>query len=63
MNYPMFVIKQYYDLFSDLFLVAVNENKDIVGYVIGGINKKNNEGWLLAIATKREYRAKELEQI
>jgi len=57
MNYPLFVLKQYYDLFSDLFLVAVNENKDVLGYAIGGINN-NNEGWLLTVATKQEYRGK-----
>lgn len=54
MNYPRFVLKQYYDLFSELFLVAENENKDILGYIIGGIN--NNEGWILSLATKSEYR-------
>jgi ribosomal-protein-alanine N-acetyltransferase len=53
MNYPLFVLKQYYDLFSELFLVAENENKDILGYIIGGIN--TNEGWILSLATKREY--------
>ena len=38
MNYPLFVIRQYYDLFSDYFLVAENEEKEIAGYVLGGIN-------------------------
>ncbi|PQJ82213.1 GNAT family N-acetyltransferase [Polaribacter glomeratus] len=54
MNYPLFVLKQYYDLFSELFLVAENENKDILGYIIGGTN--NSEGWILSLATKSEYR-------
>lgn len=55
MNYPLFVLKQYYDLFSDLFLVAENETKDILGYIIGGINTGNNEGWVLSVATKITY--------
>ena len=56
MNYPLFVLKQYYDLFSDLFLVAENETKDILGYIIGGINTDNSEGWVLSVATKTAYR-------
>jgi ribosomal-protein-alanine N-acetyltransferase len=56
MNYPLFVLKQYYDLFSDLFLIAENETKDILGYIIGGINTDNNEGWVLSVATKIAYR-------
>lgn len=56
MNYPLFVLKQYYDLFSDLFLVAENETNDILGYIIGGINTDNNEGWVLSVATKTAYR-------
>jgi ribosomal-protein-alanine N-acetyltransferase len=56
MNYPLFVLKQYYDLFSDLFIVAENETNDILGYIIGGINTGNNEGWVLSVATKTAYR-------
>ena len=56
MNYPLFVLKQYYDLFSDLFLVAENETNDILGYIIGGNSTENNEGWVLSLATKSAYR-------
>jgi ribosomal-protein-alanine N-acetyltransferase len=56
MNYPLFVLKQYYDLFSDLFLVAENESKDVLGYIIGGINTDNKEGWVLSVAIKTAYR-------
>jgi ribosomal-protein-alanine N-acetyltransferase len=55
MNYPLFVLKQYYDLFSELFLVAEDENKEILGYIIGGVTIAKNEGWILSLATKREY--------
>ncbi|WP_143273703.1 GNAT family N-acetyltransferase [Aquimarina sp. MAR_2010_214] len=56
MNYPLFVIRQYYDLFSDYFLVAENEEKEIVGYVLGGINPKEKVGWVLALATEKKFR-------
>jgi ribosomal-protein-alanine N-acetyltransferase len=44
MNYPLFVLKQYYDLFSELFLVTEDENKEILGYIIGGVTIAKNEG-------------------
>ncbi|WP_106793269.1 GNAT family N-acetyltransferase [Aquimarina sp. Aq78] len=56
MNYPLFVIRQYYDLFSDYFLVAENEEKEIAGYVLGGINPKEKVGWILALATEKKFR-------
>ncbi|WP_084050491.1 GNAT family N-acetyltransferase [Aquimarina macrocephali] len=56
MNYPLFVIRQYYDLFSDYFLVAENEEKEIAGYVLGGINPKEKVGWILALATEKRFR-------
>lgn len=56
MNYPLFVIRQYFDLFSDYFLVAENEEKEIAGYVLGGINPKEKVGWILALATEKRFR-------
>ncbi|WP_152538373.1 GNAT family N-acetyltransferase [Aquimarina megaterium] len=56
MNYPLFVIRQYYDLFSDYFLVAENEEKEIAGYILGGINPKEKDGWILALATEKKFR-------
>lgn len=36
MNYPSFVIRQFYDLSPDLLIVAVSDNDEIFGYILGG---------------------------
>ena len=46
-NYPQFVLKQFYDLMPDLFLVAANESNEILGYTQGGINMGKKTGWIL----------------
>lgn len=56
MNYPIFVLRQYYDLFPQLFLVAKNKSNQLIGYAIGGIS--NNSGWILAVGTKQNERKK-----
>ena len=57
-NYPQFVLKQFYDLMPDLFLVAVNEENEVLGYVQGGRNIESEVGWVLSLATKPECRGK-----
>ena len=57
-NYPQFVLQQFYDLMQDLFLAAVDENNEILGYTQGGINIGKKEGWILSLATKEEHRGK-----
>ena len=57
-NYPMFVLRQFYDLMPELFLVALNENNEILGYTQGGLNIENNEGWILSLATNQKHRGK-----
>ena len=57
-NYPYFVLRQFYDLMPDLFLVAVNEENEIVGFTQGGINNKKKEGWILSLATNQDSRGK-----
>jgi [ribosomal protein S18]-alanine N-acetyltransferase len=55
-NYPLFVLRQYYDLMSEYFLVAENEANEIVGYVLGGFNLKDQTAWILSLATKNEFK-------
>ena len=33
-----------------------NEEKEIAGYVLGGINPKEKVGWILALATEKRFR-------
>lgn len=57
-NYPQFVLKQFYDLMPDLFMVAVDEENEIIGYAQGGINIDKKEGWILSLATNQNSRGK-----
>ena len=57
-NYPYFVLRQFYDLMPDLFLVAVDEQGEILGYTQGGVNIENKEGWILSLATNQDKRGK-----
>jgi len=58
MNYPLFVLRQYLDIMPDLFLVAIDENEQIIGYTLGGIDSNNKLGWILSLATKKEIKSK-----
>ena len=51
-NYPLFVLRQYFDVMSEYFLVAENEANEIIGYALGGFNLKDQTAWILSLATK-----------
>ena len=58
MNYPLFVLRQFYDLMPDLFLAATTDTDEIVGYTLGGIDIENKQGWILSLLTNPEYQGK-----
>ena len=58
--YRPFFIRQAYDVFGDLFLVAENSENDIVGYVLGALESGITEGWILSLAVKKEYRRRSI---
>ena len=59
MNYPLFVLRQFYDILPDLFFVAVDELNQIKGYCFGGIDHDSKIGWIFALAvTKTEQKKK-----
>ena len=53
--YPLFVIRQFHDLFPNLFIVA-REGDQILGYALGGIGT-DGCGWVLSLAVGREKRS------
>ena len=64
MHYPLFVLRQLYDVFPNLFFVAVDELNEIKGYGFGGIDYTSNIGWVFALAvTKPEQKKKIGERI
>lgn len=54
--YPSFVLRQLYDLFSDLIFVAKEESR-IVGYILGGVSA-GNRGWVLSLAVVPDKRSR-----
>ena len=62
MNYPLFVLRQFYDIVPDLFFVAVNEVDQIKGYCFGGIDHESRIGWIFALAVTRPNQKKKIGQ-
>lgn len=58
-SYPPFVVRQLFDISEEYFMVAKEEN-NILGYVIGGINSSEKQGWILSLAVDPEARGKGL---
>lgn len=58
-SYPAFVIRQLFDIATDLFIVA-KENNKILGFVIGTINTNKKQGWILSIAVHPAARGKQI---
>lgn len=62
MHYPLFVLRQLYDLSPDLFFVAVDELNEIKGYCFGGIEHDNQIGWVFALAVTKPEQKKKIGQ-
>ncbi|WP_194852289.1 GNAT family N-acetyltransferase [Nonlabens antarcticus] len=58
-SYPPFVVRQLFDISSDYFIVA-REDEKVLGYAIGGINVSQKHGWLLSIGVQNDARGKGL---
>lgn len=58
-SYPLFVIRQLFDISQDYFLVA-QEEQTILGYVIGNHTKENDQGWVLSLGVHPEARGQQV---
>lgn len=58
-SYPPFVLRQLFDISGDYFVVA-KENNTVLGYVLGGLNTKTKQGWVLSLGVGRNARGKGL---
>ncbi len=56
MQYPLFVIRQLFELAGSHFLVAENKTGKVVGYTIGHLDKFSGLVWILALAVLKQYR-------
>jgi ribosomal protein S18 acetylase RimI-like enzyme len=59
-HYPLFVLRQLYDISPDLIFVAVNEDNQIKGYCFGAIDYDNKIGWVFALAVNKPAQKKKI---
>ncbi|WP_114777493.1 GNAT family N-acetyltransferase [Botryobacter ruber] len=58
-SYPLFVLRQLFDITNDLFLIA-EVSGAVAGYAIGHYNAEQEEGWLLSLAVHPVHRGKRI---
>ncbi len=58
-GYPLFVLRQLFDVSQDYFLVAEDKN-EILGYSLGNLSAKLNQGWLLSLVVLPEARGRNI---
>ena len=61
-HYPLFVLRQFYDTFPELFFVAVDTQNNLKGYCFGGINQPSKIGWVYALAVTKAAQNKRIGQ-
>lgn len=58
-SYPLFVLRQFFDISEDYFLVA-EEERELLGYVLGNLSTKDDQGWILSLGVRPEARGKQI---
>ena len=58
-SYPLFVLRQMFDISEDYFLIA-EEDDVILGYALGNISAKDDQGWILSLGVHPNARGKQL---
>ncbi|CAN2049706.1 GNAT family N-acetyltransferase [Candidatus Magnetomoraceae bacterium gMMP-13] len=54
-SYPFFFFRQACDVFKDFFQVALNDMGNVLGYTLGTLQSKSDEGWILGLAVKKDF--------
>ena len=57
MSYPLFVLRQFFDICKGYFLVAADENGDLDGYTLGNLDLNYKKGWVLSLAVRKNRRS------
>lgn len=58
-SYPLFVLRQLYDITGDYLLVAEIES-EVVGYMLSHLDHDNKKGWLLSLGVLPTHRGKRI---
>lgn len=58
-SYPLFVLRQLFDISENYFLVA-EEDGHILGYAIGNLSTNDVQGWLLSLGVHPDVRGQNI---
>lgn len=58
-SYPLFVLRQFYDITGDYLLVA-ESGGEVVGYLLSHLDHENTKGWLLSLGVLPAHRGKRI---
>ncbi|MDO6391839.1 N-acetyltransferase [Pontibacter sp. BT731] len=58
-SYPLFVLRQFYDITGDYLLVA-ETGGEVVGYMLSHLDHANTKGWLLSLGVLPAHRGKRI---
>lgn len=58
-SYPLFMLRQLFDISEDYFLIAEEEDK-ILGYALGNLVAKEEQGWILSLGVHPGARGKQI---
>lgn len=58
MSYPLFVLRQFYDICQDCFLIATDSQNKVLGYTLGNYNIQTQTGWILSLAVSADIQSK-----
>ena len=58
-SYPLFVLRQWFDISEDYFLIAEEEHM-ILGYALGSLSTKDDQGWILSLGVHPDARGKQV---
>ncbi|WP_299986523.1 N-acetyltransferase [uncultured Pontibacter sp.] len=58
-SYPLFVLRQFYDITGEYLLVA-ETGGEVVGYMLAHLDKGNRKGWLLSLGVLPAHRGKRI---
>jgi [ribosomal protein S18]-alanine N-acetyltransferase len=57
MSYPLFALRQFFDICKGYFLVATDENDELVGYTLGNLDLNDRKGWVLSLGVLKNQRS------
>jgi [ribosomal protein S18]-alanine N-acetyltransferase len=58
-SYPLFVLRQFYDISGEYLLVAETES-EVVGYMLAHYEQEKSQGWLLSLGVLPAHRGKRI---